>query len=78
LALDSLNYYSKSDGSYAHLASELYTKLRSNLIQNIATQYAKTGFLWENYNDTTGEGLGTHPFTGWTTLVVNILANSYD
>lgn len=78
LTLDALNYYSKSDGQYAHLANELYFKLRSNLVQNIANQYSKTGFFWENYNDTNGEGLGTHPFTGWTTLVVNILANTYD
>nr|CAD2197729.1 unnamed protein product [Meloidogyne enterolobii] len=52
LTLDALNHYSKSDGQYAHLANELYFQLRSNLVQNIANQYSKTGFFWENYNDT--------------------------
>jgi mannosyl-oligosaccharide glucosidase len=40
-------------------------------------QYASTGHFWEQYEDTTGAGMRGHPFTGWTALVVNIMAEKY-
>jgi mannosyl-oligosaccharide glucosidase len=78
LALDALNYYAKSGGPSARLASEIYSKLRENVLKNVAEQFEKTGFFWENYNDKTGEGMGTRPFTGWTSLILNILAEKFD
>uniref|UniRef100_A0A914I6Y3 Mannosyl-oligosaccharide glucosidase n=1 Tax=Globodera rostochiensis TaxID=31243 RepID=A0A914I6Y3_GLORO len=78
LALDALRHYATSDGPFAKMSLELYHRLRDNVIHNIAEQYTRTGFLWENYNDRTGEGMGTRPFTGWTALVVNILAEKFD
>lgn len=44
---------------------------------NIASNYERTGFLWEQYNPTTGHGQRSHPFTGWTALVVDIIAETY-
>uniref|UniRef100_A0A915DU33 mannosyl-oligosaccharide glucosidase n=1 Tax=Ditylenchus dipsaci TaxID=166011 RepID=A0A915DU33_9BILA len=78
LALDALNYYSQQSGPVKQIATELYASLKKNIVANIAVQYNKTGFFWENYNDVTGEGQGTRPFTGWTALVVNIMADDYD
>ena len=42
----------------------MYGKLRSNVLNNIVGQYNTTGYLWENYDDETGRGKGSHPFTG--------------
>lgn len=42
------------------------------MLSNLVQQFRQTGFLWEQYSDTTGEGKGAHPFTGWTALVTLI------
>lgn len=42
----------------------MYSKLRANVLNNIVRQYHTTGYLWENYDDETGRGKGSHPFTG--------------
>jgi mannosyl-oligosaccharide glucosidase len=47
------------------------------VVGTVVNQYASSGFLWENYHAVTGVGRGTHPFTGWTSLVVLILADQY-
>uniref|UniRef100_A0AC34F8W5 Mannosyl-oligosaccharide glucosidase n=1 Tax=Panagrolaimus sp. ES5 TaxID=591445 RepID=A0AC34F8W5_9BILA len=77
LALASLKHYSSS-GPHSELARSLYSELRQNVITNIATQYESTGHFWEHYNDKSGKGAGSHPFTGWTALVLNIMAEKYD
>jgi len=45
--------------------------------RNIVRQYQKSGFLWEQYDAKTGKGKGSHPFTGWTALVVLIISEQY-
>jgi len=40
--------------------------------------YQQTGFLWEQYDQVNGKGKGAHPFTGWTSTVVLIMAEAYD
>lgn len=52
----------------------MYNGLRKNLVENIFNQWEKTGFAWEQYNPETGDGQRTQHFTGWTSLVVNIMA----
>ncbi|XP_063781783.1 mannosyl-oligosaccharide glucosidase [Pseudophryne corroboree] len=77
LAVSALHRYSQVDGPHQSRATGLYRELRVNLIANLYRQYEKTGFLWEQYNDETGRGQGCHPFTGWSSLVVLIMAEEY-
>ena len=76
-ALDALKYYSTIDGPYNALAKEIYIKLRKNLVTNMGNVFNETGFIWEHYDDKTGAGAGTRPFTGWSALVLAIMANDY-
>uniref|UniRef100_A0A914C5J0 Mannosyl-oligosaccharide glucosidase n=1 Tax=Acrobeloides nanus TaxID=290746 RepID=A0A914C5J0_9BILA len=78
LALSALRYYASASGHYQNLAEQLRIELRNNLVTNIANQYNKTGTFWENYDDSTGEGRGCRPFTGWTALVLAIMSDKYD
>ncbi|XP_016840583.1 mannosyl-oligosaccharide glucosidase GCS1 [Nasonia vitripennis] len=77
LTVAALHHYSKINGPYKAEAKRLYTELRKNLIKNVIHQYKTTGYIWENYGDTHGEGRGSHPFTGWTSLTVLLMAELY-
>ncbi|XP_012141245.1 mannosyl-oligosaccharide glucosidase isoform X2 [Megachile rotundata] len=77
LTVRATHYYSTVDGPYQDKAKQIYQSLRQNLIQNVIKQYKKSGYLWENYGDVYGEGKGSHPFTGWTSLVVLLMAEIY-
>ncbi|CAH0394013.1 unnamed protein product [Bemisia tabaci] len=77
LALRALSHYSESSGPYASQAKSLYSDLRKNVIGNMFRQFKKTGFIWEQYNDVTGEGQGCRPFNGWSSLVVLMMAEIY-
>lgn len=77
LAARSLHHYSKIEGPYRELSGKIYKQLRENIIKNVMQQYYKTGYIWEQYNDKTGEGSGCRPFTGWTALVVVLMGEHY-
>jgi len=77
LTVRAAHYYSNIDGPYHENARKIYEELRKNLIQNIIKQYRKTGYLWENYDNAEGQGKGSHPFSGWTSLVVLLMAEIY-
>ncbi|KAG8054167.1 hypothetical protein GUJ93_ZPchr0001g31040 [Zizania palustris] len=78
MTLSALHHYAHEDGPYKTRAKELYDELRSNLIRNIVHNYHETGFFWENYDQKNkGKGKGARSFTGWTSLVVLIMAESY-
>lgn len=77
LTVRAAHYYSNVEGPHRESAKKIYEELRKNLIQNIIKQYKKTGYLWENYDSSEGEGKGSHPFTGWTSLVVLLMAEIY-
>ncbi|CAN2388288.1 mannosyl-oligosaccharide glucosidase activity [Pristimantis euphronides] len=77
LLVSALYGYSQIDGPYRERALGLYRELRVNLISNLYRQYKESGFLWEQYNDQTGRGQGSHPFTGWSALIVQIMAEEY-
>ncbi|KAH8387856.1 hypothetical protein KR093_009903 [Drosophila rubida] len=77
LAVKALRHYGKIEGPHAATARKIYGELRDNLVRNIFRQYQRTGYLWEQYDDTTGEGKGCNPFTGWTALVVLLMAEQF-
>jgi mannosyl-oligosaccharide glucosidase len=56
---------------------QAYKELRQNVIDMIVNDYESTQFIWEVYNDETGEGMDNHPFTGWSGLVANLMAEIY-
>lgn len=51
-------------------ALELGAELRRNVVGTVYKSWAKTGFAWEQYDDSSGEGLRTRAFTGWTACVL--------
>lgn len=64
-------------GPYAGLAGEAYGELRRNVLGAVVGNYRRRGFLFEQYGDEDGEGKGSHPFTGWTALIVLIMGETY-
>ncbi|MCO5560649.1 hypothetical protein L7F22_014266 [Adiantum nelumboides] len=78
LVLRALYHYSKEPAPYKDAASQIYTQLRENLIRNVVESYYDSGYLWEQYdNAANGRGKGAHPFTGWTSLILLIMAEAY-
>eukprot|EP00455_Lapot_gusevi_P004562 TRINITY_DN11880_c0_g1_i7.p1 TRINITY_DN11880_c0_g1~~TRINITY_DN11880_c0_g1_i7.p1 ORF type:complete len:214 (-),score=49.08 TRINITY_DN11880_c0_g1_i7:75-716(-) len=79
LAVSALHHYASiSTGPVRVLCATLYSQLRENLINNIYSQYEKTGYAWEQYSGLQGDGRRSHPFTGWTALIVKIMAEKYE
>ncbi|KAI9297614.1 glycoside hydrolase [Neoconidiobolus thromboides FSU 785] len=56
---------------------KIYYGLRKNLIENMVQNYKKTGFIFESYEPINGNGKGTKPFTGWSSLILLIMAEKY-
>ncbi|KAJ7470519.1 glycoside hydrolase [Mycena latifolia] len=69
--------YAAEEGPYQARAQEIYQQLRKNIIDNVFAEYERTGYVWEQYDAMTGKGMRSHPFTGWTSLVTLILAETY-
>ncbi|KAL6521507.1 ADP-ribosylation factor GTPase-activating protein gcs1 [Orobanche gracilis] len=78
LVLSALDYYSQVDGPYRDLAKNIYNDLRNNLIRNVVSNYHQTGYLWEQYDQNKGKGKGARLFTGWTSVIVLIMAEAYN
>lgn len=78
LVLSSLykNYIQKP-GPNQKLAQTVYNELRSNIVKTVLAEWKRTGIIWEQYNDETGHGQRTKAFTGWTSLIVNVMSESY-
>ncbi|XP_066256749.1 mannosyl-oligosaccharide glucosidase isoform X1 [Euwallacea similis] len=78
LAIKALYHYGGIEGPYQSQAKKVYEELRSNVIDNVIKQYYKSGYCWEQYNDSTGEGSGCRPFTGWTALTVVLMSERFE
>ncbi|KAK0643831.1 glycoside hydrolase family 63 protein [Cercophora newfieldiana] len=54
-------------------ASKLAADLRKRLVETVYESWEQTGFFWEQYSDTTGEGRRSRAFTGWTAAVILLM-----
>lgn len=77
LALGALQHYGHLEGPHQARATKLHRKLRANVVGNVWRQYQATGFLWEQYSDRDGHGMGCRPFEGWTSLILLAMAEDY-
>ncbi|KAI8843588.1 glycoside hydrolase [Chytridium lagenaria] len=80
LVLGALKGYAEHegvDGKVRNEAGEVYKELRQNIVGNVYKVYQRTGFVWEQYSPEDGDGKRSHPFTGWTSLIVLIMAENY-
>ncbi|KAK1332943.1 hypothetical protein QTO34_006474 [Cnephaeus nilssonii] len=77
LALGALHHYGHLKGPHQARAARLHSELRANVVGNVLRQYQATGFLWEQYSDRDGRGMGCRPFQGWTSLVLLAMAEDY-
>ncbi|GAB7364987.1 hypothetical protein MBLNU230_g5770t1 [Neophaeotheca triangularis] len=74
LIVSSLYNTATSSGPHQAQAITMYNALRKNLVETVYKSWLETGFAWEQYNPDTGAGQRTQHFTGWTSLVVKIMA----
>ena len=78
LILHSLKvHYIPRQGPFKSQLERIYKNLRNNLIDNVYKEYAATGYVWEQYGALDGKGKRSHPFTGWTALILLIMAEKY-
>lgn len=54
-------------------AASLSSELRENLVNTVYESWEQTGFVWEQYDDKTGEGRHSRAFTGWTACVILLM-----
>ncbi|PFH63066.1 hypothetical protein XA68_18203 [Ophiocordyceps unilateralis] len=74
MAVMRLRSIATGTGPFSSRARTLYTKLRLNLVRTVYESWEKTGFAWEQYHSSDGEGQRTRGFTGWTSLVLGLMA----
>jgi len=73
LIVSNLLKVAQTPGPHQTKATDMYTRLRENLVNTVYKSWESTGFAWEQYNPETGAGQRTQHFTGWTSLVVKIM-----
>lgn len=75
LVVKALKFYSFVKGPYQEKARRIGEELKMSLVKNMFRQYQKTGYVWEQYVDPDGRGSHSHPFTGWSSLIVLIMSD---
>ncbi|CAO2658591.1 Nn.00g063140.m01.CDS01 [Neocucurbitaria sp. VM-36] len=74
LILSQLLTLAKSTGPSQQRCRDIYVELRSNIVHTVFSAWVETGYVWEQYDPVGGHGQRTQHFTGWTALVVKIMA----
>merc|ERR1712061_244021 len=62
------------EGGNEKHAQRIYPVIQKKFVDTVVEAYHKQGYLFENFDPKTGEGMGAAPFTGWTTSVVLLMA----
>ena len=74
LIIERLLDLAQREGPLQQRCREIYIELRANVVNTVFKSFTDTGFAWEQYDAATGKGQRTQAFTGWTALVVKIMA----
>jgi len=77
LTIRALHHYKSVPGPHQRQAGEVYSLLREGVVSTVMREYHRTGYVWEQYSDRTGEGQGCKPFTGWSALSVLIMGETF-
>lgn len=74
LILSQLLSLAKTPGPEQERCKNVYIELRRNVVHTVFSSWLQTGYAWEQYDPVGGHGQRTQHFTGWTSLVVSIMA----
>ncbi|CAI6338254.1 unnamed protein product [Periconia digitata] len=74
LIIERLLDLASREGPLQDRCREIYIELRANVVSTVYTSWTSTHTVWEQYDPLTGKGQRTPGFTGWTSLVVKIMA----
>lgn len=74
LILTQLLSIAKTPGPQQQRCKDIYIELRRNIVHTVFNSWLQTGYAWEQYDPVGGHGQRTQHFTGWTSLVVSIMA----
>jgi mannosyl-oligosaccharide glucosidase len=74
LIIEQLFALSKIPGPSQQRCRDIYVELRGNIVHTVFSAWLQTGYVWEQYDPVGGHGQRTQHFTGWTALVVKIMA----
>jgi mannosyl-oligosaccharide glucosidase len=74
LIIEQLYTLAKTPGPSQQRCRDIYVELRRNIVHTVFSAWLQTGYVWEQYDPVGGHGQRTQHFTGWTALVVKIMA----
>lgn len=74
MILTQLLSLAKTPGPHQERCKNVYIELRRNIVHTVFSSWLETGYAWEQYDPVGGHGQRTQHFTGWTSLVVLIMA----
>jgi mannosyl-oligosaccharide glucosidase len=74
LILEQLLALAKTSGPSQQRCRDIYIELRGNIVHTVFSAWLQTGYVWEQYDPVGGHGQRTQHFTGWSALVVKIMA----